>query len=413
MAVETAGTSTGTTETVSAEHVAADAGDVGAFLQHSRDRRAGKPPAAVERAKAAPAAEGAAAVTTRAAVVPGKDGAVAPGPSAKDREADERLTTRIREAVDTSTADLRRQNRELEEQLGAIRRGTTSTTEKAGTGAGEAAARKTVKDYQAMSGAPKLDDKDATGAYLYETSGEHAVALAEFVREQREDEKAQTSRKSTEGVERLRHDAARVTTFAGRIEAYKTANPDLLVDNGKGEKTAVPLSPDLAAMHGYAQLATINADRQSKGLAPIPATVDHAIAEELYDSEIPMECAVYLSTHPAELATLRQAQTPAQLTRAVGALEERVRKALPAAANGTAATTVAAVPSRKDAATSRREAEEAVDRSVSSTRPLKENLGRGGGADADPEETAVATNNFGLFQETQRARRLEKLGARR
>jgi hypothetical protein len=215
----------------------------------------------------------------------------------------------------------------------------------------------------------------------------------------------------------VKREAARVSTFSDRIEAFKRENADLLVDNGKGGK-AVPLSPEVAGLHGYAQLHTINQQREARGLPPLPASVDHAIAEELYDSEIPMHVARHLSEHPEELATLRGATSTAQLTRMFGGLEQRVRAGMPAAgsAGGAAAAGAAAAagnPSKQPtAAELRREAEAAVDRSVSSTKPLNGTLGRAGASDSDPEEAAIAKNDFAGFQEIQRARRLETLQGR-
>lgn len=411
--------STGTLETVTAERAAVESGDTGAFLEASRARRAGKEPASVERPKATEAAEVTArgGAQGRAAVVPGKDGAAAKGPKPGDREADERLTTRVREAVDTSTAELRKQNRELAEELAAIRVRTTSTAEKAGAGAGEKVVERKaltsaeIREYQTRPGAPKLDDKDGAGAFLYETSGDHAIAMADFIRETRAEERRETSQRSGEQVERVKRDAARVTVFKERVNAFKTAHPDKLIDNGNGGK-AIQLSPEVGGLHGFATLLEINKERQGKGLAPLPATVDHAIAEEMYDSEIPMEVGVYLSEHPEELEKLRTAQTTAQLTRAFGALEERVRKASPTKSTTEAAATVAA-SKRTDTTEARREAEQAVDRSVSSARPLVgDNLGRAGAAGADPVKTAIALDDFGMFQESERQRRIELLASR-
>lgn len=413
MQTETTVASTGTpTETVSAERIAAESGDFGALQQASRDRRTGKPPANVERPKAEPSADKG---TDR--TVPGKEGVAAKGPSDKDREADERLATRIREAVDTSTAEVRKKNSELEAQLAALRRGATSDKSSGVTGdakADKATERRALtsadlRAYQALPGAPKLDDRDATGAFVYETAQEHAIALGEFVREARESERATAAKTSTDRVERVKQEAARVTTFAGRIEAFKQANPDRLVDGPKGAKTALPLSPEVGGLHGFAKLHEINTDRTSKGLAPIATTVDHAIAEELYDSAMPSECALYLSEHPEAFAALRSCQSPAALTRAFGALEERVTASIktPAAAASGAATTV-----KDTAADTRRKAEDAVDRSVSSAKPLNGTLGRPGTADADPQQTAIAKGDYGMFAETQRARRLEQLQSR-
>jgi hypothetical protein len=423
------------TEVVTAEHAAAEAGDFSMFQQSAQERRQGKPRENVARPKAAKvegdagrqakAGTDAGAAGRPAAAVAGKGGAAATGPTDKDREADERLTTRVREAVDTATAESTRRIRELEEQLAAQRRPTS--TEKAGASGGTGSTTPTerkgpltkaeIAAFQAMPGAPKLEDKGADGAYLYDTPAEHAVALSEFIRETREAERTTASRRSADVVERVKREAARVSTFSDRIEAFKRENADLLVDNGKGGK-AVPLSPEVAGLHGYAQLHTINQQREARGLPPLPASVDHAIAEELYDSEIPMHVARHLSEHPEELATLRGATSTAQLTRMFGGLEQRVRAGMPAAgsAGGAAAAGAAAAagnPSKQPtAAELRREAEAAVDRSVSSTKPLNGTLGRAGASDSDPEEAAIAKNDFAGFQEIQRARRLETLQGR-
>lgn len=426
MQTETTGAAspgTPSTETVSAERAAADRGDVSAFLQASRDRRTGKPAANVERPKAdgqQTRGSDTNADATGRPVVAGREGTPAKGPTDRDREADERLTTRIRDAVDTATADSRRQIRELEERLAATTR-ATSTTDTRGTGAAttgesprKALTSADIKRYQAMPDAPKLDDKDTAGNFLYETAQEHSVALADFIGEARATERADAQRTTGDRVARVRKEAERVTTFAGRIEAFKQAHADRLVDNGKGQKIALPLAPAIGGLYGFAKLAEINAQRQQSGQPPIAATIDHAIAEEIYDSDLPGDVLLFLSDHPEELAALRQCQTPAQLTRVFGRLEQKALGGSTTTASAAGKAPGAGASDTDTTAEARRKAADAVDRSVSSAKPLQGNLGRAGNASTDPEESAVKAQDFGAFQQVQRARRVEKFnGARR
>lgn len=409
-----------TTETVSAERVAAETGSFSAFQDAAKGRREGKAPAPVTREKPAESAKPA---------VAGKDGQAAKGPSDKDREADERLTARIREAVDTSTAAHVRKIADLERELGTLKGRAAAGTPAADGGRKEEAPKRAalsgadIKKYEALPDAPKLDDKDAAGNFLYDTPSQHAVAMANFVRDKREEERAAEDRASATHVERVQREATRVKTFADRIEAFKGAHGDQLVDNGKGQKVALPLTKEVAGLHGYAKLAQLNAERKAAGQAEMPATVDHAIAEEIYDSEIPGHVAIYLSQHPEELGALRKATTPQQLSKAFGRLEERVIKADSTAAavftsagtTAASATKPAASPDNKQTtAEAKREAQAAVDRSVSSAKPLNGNLGAAGaGGGGDLEEQAIKAGDFGTFAELQRQRREDELARRR
>lgn len=425
--METNGTPAGATpaavagaenEVVTAERVAAESGDFGTFKDAASERRQGKPRPDVSRPRKADAATTEKPVAAGGAAgrqpVAGRDGQPAAGPSDKDREADERLTARIKEAVDTSTAELRRKNQELEERLAASTRTGSKPEERTGATPPAAGERKgpltkaEIAAYQAMPGAPKLDDKDPkTGEYLYESAEQHRLALGEFIRETRENERRADEGRRRQHAEAETREINRVKTFRERIQTHKDAHPERLVDNGQGGKM-LKLSPEVGGLYGWSTLAAVNQDRKAKGLAELPATVDHAIAEELYDSEIPGPVGEYLSAHPEELATLRTATNPAQLTRMFGALEERVRKAgAPAAAAG--AAPAADSTKTKPAADVRREAEEAVARSVSSTKPLSGNVGRGGGTESDPEAKAVESGDIAGFMAIQRQRRVEQL----
>lgn len=396
------------TEKISAGWAAAAAGNVTEFQDAERAKREGKPLAAVERAK--PDAKVDAAPRPA-----GKQGAPAKGPSAADREADARLTARIKEAVDTSTAELSRKNRELEAELSTHRasRSTApasgpapSTTPRPAQGPLTSA---DIKRYSDLSDAPRLDAKDAQGNFLYGTAHEHGVALSLFIQGKRSEESATAERDTATRDARAKQHVERVQGFAGRVEAYRQAHPDQLVDNGKGEKVALPLSQEVAGMYGFARLEQVNAERQHQGQPPLQATVDHAIAEEIYDSEVPVDVARYISDHPEALADLRQARDPRELAKRFDRLEQKVRSG---AAPVTGATPPAPAQTKPSAADARRKAEAAVDRSVSSTRAEGTTLGRPGAAETDPEEVAVRTGDAGGFLETQRQKRQEELDRR-
>lgn len=373
-----------TTETVSATRAAADTGNVSAFLEADRSAREGKAPEKVTRPKT-PATPDATRASGRphAASVAGKDGAPASGPSAADRAADERLTARIREAVDTSTAQLRRDNEDLRRRLESSAR----PPEPKGP-AGEPEPRTPeYKRYLAMSDAPKIEDFDSIA--------EHNAAMAVFVNDTRHAERVAAERRGTADLERAESDIKRVQTFHGRIEAFKQTDPEF----------ASKLSPEVKALHGFQRLQQVNAERAAQGQAPLNATVDHAIAEEIYDSEIPAQVAAHLSAHPDDLAALRQAKNPEQLIKAFGILEHRLK-----AGTGAGAVTTPDKPATPAELKDRAAA--VVERSVSSASPPAPSLGKPG-TGVDPIKKAVDTGDIGMFLELDRQAMAERRGLRR
>ena len=383
-------TSAGTaeTETVSATRAAADAGNIGAFLEADRASRTGKPSAAVTRPKAAPAAG-----EKAAAAVPGKGGKPATGPSAADRDADARLTTRIREAVETSTSQLKADNealkRRLDEATRAPRTETAPTTPEASKGTPE------YKRYLAMPDAPKVED--------YESIIDHNAAMAIFIADTRHNERVAAERSGQAHFERAKQDIARVETFHGRINEHKKTDPEF----------AAKLSPEVKAMHGFGRLQQANAERQARGEPLIPASVDHAIAEELYDSEIPAQMAVHLSEHPEDLAALRKSPNPNALLKAFGRLEDRVRAGgKTAEETGTGGDGAGTNHQPSTAAALREQAAAVVERSVSSAAPPAPALGKPG-TSVDPMRKAIETGDIGMFLELDRQAAAERRGLKR
>lgn len=370
------------TEAVSATVAAADSGDVSTFLEADRSARTGKPFEKVQRPKA---------VDAKAAGpgVAGKGGDVAKGPSAADRDADARLQTRIREAIDTSTAELRRQNQELLDRLNAKpAAGAGDRTDTGGAPAGDATPPKASEEYKrylAMPDAPKLEDFGGN-------TTEHAAALSVFINDTRHAERQQADRDSTTSFERAKANIERVKTFHGRINEYKQTNPDF----------ATKLTPEVKAIHGFARLQQTNAERQARGEAPLSATVDHAIGEAIYDSPAPAQIAVYLSEHPEELAALRQCATPPALIKAFTRLEDKV--------TGTATAAAAASTDKPPTpAELRASADAVVDRSVSKAQPPAPTLGKVG-TGVDPLKKAIETGDVGMFLELDRQAMAEKRG---
>lgn len=395
-----AGTTGETTETVSATRAAADAGDVTSFLDADRDARSGKPRERVTRAKSDPT-KPAASVPGRpnakpeaAAAKPpvaGKDGQPAAGPTDKDRDADARLTARIREAVDTSTADLRRQNEDLRRQVETLTRTPASGPAKPAEAPKKETPADAYKRYAAMPDAPKIED--------FDTLAEFNGAMSLFISDVRATEQSTATREASTKAERTRSDLERATAFSGRIETFRKEQPDF------GTK----LSADVRGLHGWAKLQEINAQREASGQPPIPATVDHAIAECLYDADDPGRVALYLSTNPNELQTLRQAKSPDQLMKAFARLEDKVAATKPSSTGSGAPTEVP--PTTTTTVTKPAEQAAAViDRSVSSNAPPPQTFGRPGANTSDPIAKALESGDVGMFLELDRQARAQKAG---
>lgn len=370
-----AATDTSTTEVVSATIAAADKGDVSAFLEADRAARVGKPAEKVQRPVTDKGAKA-------GAVVAGKFGEAAKGPSAADQEADRRLQTRIQEAVDKTAADLRAENADLRRRLDG------------GKPAEEKPAAKTaptlteeVKRILALAGAPKAED--------FDTTTELAAAQGAFINETRTAERAAADRDVDTAYKREAAGIERVKTFHGRIQEYKAVNPEF----------ATKLTPEVRGLHGFARLNQINAERVATGQPAIPATVDHAIAEAMYDSDVPAQVGVYLSEHPEALTQLRAAKTPEQLMKLFGRIEDKAG-ATPAAA------TAAATDTKTDTTSIRARADAAVERSVSSANPPVDTLGKPA-TQVDPIKKAIDTGDIGAFLELDRQEMAERKGLAR
>lgn len=367
-----AGTETAGTETVTATIAAADAGDVSSFLDADRAARQGKPLAPVERPKI---------VAKDGKPVTGRNGEPAKGPKPADAAADERLTARVREAVDTATADARREIAELKARIPAAK----VEAPKVETKTAAAAAVEDFKRIAALPDAPKAED--------FETTTEHAAALSSFVNETRSAERAAATRDTEAQVGRERASIERVKTFHGRINDYKATDA--------GKEFAAKLTPEVRALHGYARLQSDNMARTTRGESPLPATVDHAIAEELYDSEAPGQMAVYLSEHPDDLAALRACPNPPAVIKLFTRLESK--------ALGTTAPASAGTEEPQTDAAVRASADAAIDRSVTKAKPPAPKVGKAGSS-VDPLAKALEDGDVGMFLELDRQARAEKRG---
>lgn len=368
------------TEAVSATVAAASKGDVSTFMDADRAARMGKPFEKVTRPVTADP-------TKAPGPVVGKGGEAAKGPSAADRDADARLQTRIREAVDTSTTELRRLNKELLDRLnGTSAPGAGAKDDKPAASPGDAS-KAEVQRYLAMPEAPKLEDFGGNAT-------EHAAALSIFINKTQHAERLDADRTVATEFERSKQSIERVKTFHGRINEYKQTDPAF----------ASKLTPEVKAIHGFARLDQLNSERQARGEQPLPATVDHAVGELIYDSDAPAQVAVYLSEHPNELASLRACRDPQSLAKVFGRLEAKVLGTTPAAA-------AAAVDTTKPptAADLRARADAAVDRSVSSASPPAPSLGKAG-TGVDSIKKAIDTGDIGRFLELDRQDMAEKRG---
>lgn len=369
-----AGTETPATETVTATIAAADAGDFSAFQEAEKAARAGTPAPKVERPKL---------VTKDGKAVTGKDGQPAKGPKPGDAAADERITSRVREAVETSTAELKRQLDEVRAEnarLRPVEKREPAVEVKAPTAAAE------FKRIAALPTAPKAED--------FETTTEHAAALGAFVIQTQSEERAAAERDVDVQHGREKASIERVKSFHGRINAYK--------ETEAGKDFAAKLTPEVKELHGFSRLQADNMARVARGEQPKPATVDHAIAEELYDSDAPAQMAVYLSEHADDLAALRACPNPPALIKLFSRLEAKVL--------GAPAPAAAVVDDTKtNAADLRARADAAIERSVSRTKPPAPEVGRAG-SKVDPIKHALETGDVGMFLELDRQSMAEKRG---
>lgn len=353
---------------------AAEAGDFSAFQEADKAARAGTPAPKVERPKL---------VAKDGKPVTGKDGQPAKGPKPGDLAADERITARVREAVDTTTAELRRQLDEVKAEnlrLRPVEKKEPPAEVKAPTAADE------FKRIAALPGAPKAED--------FETTTEHAAALGAFVIQTQGEERAAAERDVDAQHGREKASIERVKTFHGRINAYK--------ETEAGKDFAAKLTPEVRELHGWSRLQADNMARVARGEPPKPATADHAIAEELYDSEAPAQMAVYLSEHADDLAALRACPNPPALIKLFSRLEAKVLEdATPAAA--------VVDDTKTNAADLRARADAAIERSVSKTKPPAPEVGRAG-SKVDPIKHALETGDVGMFLELDRQSMAEKRG---
>lgn len=207
-------------------------------------------------------------------------------------------------------------------------------------------------------GKPILNEVDFYTKFPDATGTDYALYVARYDRGAHE---AQTEQgRQRQQVQQQQQE--RATKFHERLAAARTADPDF----------ATKLSPDISGLRPYAA--------EAEGAE---FTVNHAIAEEIVDSEHAPALMLHLSTHPDDLATLRATSSPRALARAIGRLEAKL--AAPPQPATPKPNTVTAAPSPGTS------------------------LGGKPAAQADAVTSAVTTNNFSKF----RAERLqERLAAR-
>lgn len=360
------------TETVSPQVVAAEAGDFSAFQEADQAKREGKAPAKIERPKIA-ARDG--------KVVTGKDGQPAKGPTAKDSDADARLSQRVKDGIDTATADLRRQLDDLRAENTRLR-----PVEKKDEPAKATEAERQSAEFKRIAALP-----NAPKAEQYDTTTEHAAALSAFVVKTQGDERAAHDRDVDQQHARETASIERVKTFHGKINEFKATEA--------GKDFSAKLSDDVKGLHGYGRLQHDNAARVARGEQPKDATVDHAIGELLYDADAPAQVGLYLSEHPEELVALRACTDPPKLTKAFARLEDKAK----------AAYVSEEATETQPAADLAHAAEAAVDRSVTKAKPPAPQVGKAGSG-KDPWKHALETGDVGMFLELDRAQMAEKRG---
>lgn len=245
--------------TQSAAHAAVASGSTREFRAARRAERAGTPLPAVT-ATAAPEP-----VTDTNTPAP-TTGTPAPAPAPVDPQLSKRqqeANERTRRAVEAATADLRRELDAVRAQLPK----PAATTPPAAPTPSEPAWKK----YHDHPDAPKLADFDSLS--------EHSAAMAHFVMEQANAERAQASQQQ----ELTSAQQARAGKFVEQLQAAKVADPEF----------TNKLTPEVRALKPFSGL------QPGEGAGPL-----NVVAEQVFDSPIAPKVLLHFSQHPEDLRRL-------------------------------------------------------------------------------------------------------------
>jgi hypothetical protein len=242
--------------TQSAAHAAVASGSSRDFRVARRAERAGTPlPPVPVSTEPAPAANTPAPTTTSPAPAPAAD----PQLSRRQQEANERT----RRAVEQATADLRR---ELDSVRAQLPKPAAATPPAAPTPSEPA-----WKKYHDHPDAPKIADFDSLS--------EHSAAMAHFVMEQANAERAQASQQQ----ELTSAQQARAGKFVEQLQAAKVADPEF----------TNKLTPEVRALKPFGAL------QPGEGAGPL-----NVVAEQVFDSPIAPKVLLHFSQHPDDLRRL-------------------------------------------------------------------------------------------------------------
>lgn len=343
--------------TISATQDALEHGDVAGFQEARAATRAGKTPPAVAAPPAAPAAP------------------AAPVLSKRQQETNERIRVATEKAVTDAVAS---RDAEIAQLRAAATPPTRADVAAPPPPAPPAPKTPDWKRYAALPEAPKLNAVDAAGQPLFDSIEEHAAAMALFIQDTRETERATATQQKTTAEEITAAQHQRVDTFVGKLNEARAADPDFV--NKLTDQVKHDLKPFDALKPGEASGAI------------------NIVGEQVYDSPVSPQLLLHFSQHPADLARLTTmpasiAAMPAAVrTRAhiqwivkeVGKLEARFETDVPApaAAAASVSTITAAPPPARQ-----------VTRAGSTT---------------NPKEAALAQENVGEFIAIRQAARLAK-----
>lgn len=324
-------------------------GNLSAFREAKHAERVGKPLEAdqsfLDRIGYKPTTEATDGITD----TPAPEAAAGTEPKLSKRQQD--INERIRVSTEKATADLRAENARL---LAQISKPATPAPRREAPQAPPTTLADTVQRPEVDK--PILGEVDFYTKFPDATGTDYARYVAKYDRLAEGAVTEQASRQQRE----QQYQTERTTKFHERLATARAADPEF----------AKKLSPEVYGLKPYAA--------EPDGT---PFTVDHAIAEEIIDSDVPDGLMLHLSANPADLAKLRAASSPKQLNRILGRLEAKLEA--PASAQGhTQPKTVTDAPD------------------PGST------LGKKPAQQVDPVDAAVAGRNFTRYREERRAERI-------
>lgn len=199
------------------------------------------------------------------------------GPKPKDLEADDRLRTRVAEAV----TPLQQKIADLEAKLAATGREPAKTEP-------PAPSEPEYKRFAKLPDAPKLAEFDSVE--------DHAAAMAYFVASKLQAEQGQKTAQTEQQRAEAEYDERRVGTFTERFQAAKTADPEFLKD----------LTDDDKALLRKVTTPRRALPRNERG-EPVGTGPEHYLSDFVYDSELMPQLLTHFRQHPDDVARLTTA----------------------------------------------------------------------------------------------------------